>query len=685
MEPRRERRMEGEPGAKHAIWTARLQGRASRSGAPEARVHNCSSLRAGLDTRQLPPELLERILACVEKQRDVLSLRLACRALRQPAADAIRTLAPAGPELELPAEAWAVFRRADRLAIVYDPAGGPLDSHEIAKAWQVVQACPAHVTSLAFPAIPDGTPEQAIAGIPAAATLAELHMQSYITDGQADALLRSLPTLRRLRLRVEQCFEVPGEITTWEPEPPPGLTLLHLDLIVCDMETDSEDEEEYDMPISIDLAAVAALPALQELCVRFQCVSYVRGVPALAQLQQLTRLVLDHLHGEWYRSFACHWQLVSQLPSLREATVPCITLPPAAGQQQPGEPAAGAAVPQLTSLTSLRTRRLAVGSWPQPAGPPATPAFSLAQALPRLQHLELRYTEGQRLESWAALLQAHPQLTSLELVLEDEPHAQGSQQLAALLQSLPRLTQLSINSHSTDSLMLAACAAGLPGLRKLRLQGPCWVIALPLHCAWTGLQQLELRGTRMGAAALSALLGGGLLPGLQAVQLQLEKPLMEQDGAALEQLAHQLPSPESDSALLALTTAVADSGELVQALADAAVQQVAPAAAAAAPGRPRTRAAAAAARAAEQQLLQRWEAALQKLATRLREGASGQPLLPEQEATVLLQRVRQQLLLRERLALQMGRLALQVGLQLAGIRLERVELDYRGCSIEVCC
>ena len=57
-----------------------------------------------------------------------------------------------------------------------------------------------------------------------------------------------------------------------------------------------------------------------------------------------------------------------------------------------------------------------------------------------LQHLRLWYTKGQHVGSWAALLQGQPQLASLELVLEDEPGTQASQQLAALVQ--PRLTQL---------------------------------------------------------------------------------------------------------------------------------------------------------------------------------------------------------------------------------------------------
>ena len=90
------------------------------------------------------------------------------------------------------------------------------------------------------------------------------------------------------------------------------------------------------------------------------------------------------------------------------------------------------------------------------------------------------------------------------------------------------------------------------------------------------------------------------------------------------------------------------------------------------PERPRTRAAAAAARAAEQELERRCEPALQRLAARLQAGAGGQPLLPEQEAAALLQQVRQQLVLRERLAQQ-----------LEDIELQSLKFVFRGCSFEM--
>ena len=69
---------------------------------------------------------------------------------------------------------------------------------------------------------------------------------------------------------------------------------------------------------------------------------------------------------------------------------------------------------------------------------------------------------------------------------------------------------------------------------------------------------------------------------------------------------------------------------------------------------------------------QRSEHALQRLAARLQRGAAGQPLLPEQEAAALVQRVGQQLVLRERLAQQ-----------LEGRGLESFQFVFRGCSIEM--
>ena len=53
--------------------------------------------------------------------------------------------------------------------------------------------------------------------------------------------------------------------------------------------------------------------------------------------------------------------------------------------------------------------------------------------------------------------------------------------------------------------------------------------------------------------------------------------------------------------------------------------------------------------------------------------AEQQPLLmPEQEAASLVQQVRQQLLLRRRLAQRMG-----------GARVESIEFEFRGCTVEL--
>ena len=54
------------------------------------------------------------------------------------------------------------------------------------------------------------------------------------------------------------------------------------------------------------------------------------------------------------------------------------------------------------------------------------------------------------------------------------------------------------------------------------------------------------------------------------------------------------------------------------------------------------------------------------LAARLQAGAAGQPLLPEQEAAALVERVRQQLLRRQ---------------QLEAIRLKSLKFVFRGCSV----
>ena len=68
---------------------------------------------------------------------------------------------------------------------------------------------------------------------------------------------------------------------------------------------------------------------------------------------------------------------------------------------------------------------------------------------------------------------------------------------------------------------------------------------------------------------------------------------------------------------------------------------------------------------------QRSEHALQRLAARLQRGAAGQPLLPEQEAAALVQRVGQQLLQQKRLGQWLGR------------GLESLQFVFRGCSIDM--
>ena len=80
----------------------------------------------------------------------------------------------------------------------------------------------------------------------------------------------------------------------------------------------------------------------------------------------------------------------------------------------------------------------------------------------------------------------------------------------------------------------------------------------------------------------------------------------------------------------------------------------------------------AAAGAAEQALEQQCQPVLDKLAARLQRGAAQQPLLPAQEAAALLERVKQQLVLGERLAQQLG-----------GMRCEQLEFVCRGCTVQV--
>ena len=81
---------------------------------------------------------------------------------------------------------------------------------------------------------------------------------------------------------------------------------------------------------------------------------------------------------------------------------------------------------------------------------------------------------------------------------------------------------------------------------------------------------------------------------------------------------------------------------------------------------------ASAAGAAEQEPERRCGPVLRRLAARLQAGAAGQPLLPAQAAAVLVERVRQQLVLWERLSQE-----------LKSTKLKSLDFMWMGCSIEV--
>ena len=558
-----------------------------------------------------------------------------------------------------------MFRRA-RGCRIHIPVG---------RSMPLLSSLPAHLAALTVTYLAEESDlllAQRITSITAAGTLAELRLGRSISPEAVDLLLRGLPSLRRLKLGVQWSTS-----RSWRPAPPPGLTSLRLGYPFSST------------PGSLDLSGVAELPALRELDVSSSC--SLANAAALAQLQQLTRLAL----GEG-QSVDC-WQVISQLPSLQQVSVPELIIPPAAAGLQQAGPAAAA--PQLPSLTSLRAGWLQVGATHHPL---QQPAFSLAQAMPRLQHLRLsQLAPGQHLPSCEALLQGHPQISYLELGLEAELDAHSGQRLAALLQSLPSLTQLGCiggqdgetSSRISDALL--GLAPALPRLRKLALSGEFsrgMSLALQQLAAGacTGLQWLEL-GFMTGSSLADVLvLFRGGLPQLRGVRLRDTAPsdVLLMDHGRLrssfwQRRAEQQAPVEEDAELLRRARAIPDSGELVQALADAVAQQQEPlrqpaaaAAAAAASGPPRTRAAAAAARAAEQaqerELQWRVELDLQNLAARLRQGAAGQPLLPEQEAAALLQRVRRQLQANGRL---LDRLP---SLLCANIR-----FMFRGCTIEV--
>ena len=167
------------------------------------------------DLRLLPPELLPHVAAQLDSVRDLLSLRLASRAMRTPAADAIQALCP-GPGLELPPEAWRVFRRASRLRI-----DARISSRTDKLAFlELLRSLPARLTSLHLHncwVLPDNLARR-IASTAAASTLVELHLRPRISTEAADVLLRGLPSLRRLRLGVDSSAD---DGSTWCPAPPP--------------------------------------------------------------------------------------------------------------------------------------------------------------------------------------------------------------------------------------------------------------------------------------------------------------------------------------------------------------------------------------------------------------------------------------------------------------------------------
>jgi hypothetical protein len=285
---------------------------------------------------------------------------------------------------------------------------------------------------------------------------------------------------------------------------------------------------------------------------------------------------------------------------------------------------------------------------PCPGDRSQQPEFSLAQAVPRLQHLEVTAVDGQSLPTCQAVVQGHPAISALVLQLNPgAPNrrlsADSAGQLAALLQSLLQslssLIRLRLyvgaardaGHHNYGRCRQQQCRGCAGQWRRERALAACPTAGARrrVRSAAGAAPGYVGRGAWVGAADPAALLDGGLP--CSALLWLLRADVNELGPSA----------DDTNTALLRWARGIAGSGGLVQALA-------------AAVGLPSGQQQPAGARAAEpalgagyEQLVQAAEASL------LRGAASSKPLLPQEEAEAVVRQQRRQLALRGRLAPQL--------------------------------
>jgi hypothetical protein len=472
--------------------------------------------------QQPPPqqELPQDALLCVAGHSEIddkRRLRVASRQLCAAASESIAT--QQALDAQLPPAAWAAFPRADGLRLqLASPqlcsTGGNGRSNPtpaaVQRCAQLLRDAPARLRRLRFESHsvesthlgrsvqslvswPEMEPElgapvgysaqelqrffqlstastqrlaTALAQSPAAPQLRELVLDWEVLASALGDALAACPRLQSLRLKG---VTFPWAEHPWSPTFPQGLTSLELAsswLSYLRIQTPAlagltalrhlalkhvglveppaggaplGRPDLFNSPFKINMGTLGRLTSLQSLRLEydgdFGWPFFSTQLTELVPLAGLTSLVL----GECYLEPAA-WATLAQLPQLARLEIDSMDTPPLA-QAAP-----------LAALTSLTANTLRI--------PEGAPAGALCATLPSLLQLELKCSQVE-----AGLLQGHPCLRRLHLMMEYNAHAKpwGQQVLC----TMPQLREVCVEGFvaGADDLLveLAACT----GLRSI--------------------------------------------------------------------------------------------------------------------------------------------------------------------------------------------------------------------------
>jgi hypothetical protein len=408
--------------------------------------------RAGsLALPMLPIELLEAICGHCSVQA-LVKARLACTALREPAADRIETLQ--APGCCLPPVAWRVYPKAT--SAVVKPCKGDRGG-QLERLLGLLASLPQRLESLTIQGNAGEGTEEAVGGgsaafdrflvddveqsrqleralleSPCAAGLHHLTCKQRLCPAASTALAQGLPELRSLSL-VVSCLGQ-GEESSSESDDPDADEL-----------EDGSDDEEATWPsaalqvgltslvvaadnscgrtVRVDCARLAAAQQLR--CLSIDNTDTLRHPEALAQLTALTSVHLWHADAEM-------WGVLLQLPQLQrlqcDSVVMDLELLPDV---------------RLAHLTSFGTKDITIER-PEEDERLLLPGC-LARLMPQLKRLDVVSScDDCRLRTLLAALQGLAGLQELELEGGADWEVEIWRQQPHLLGSLSGLTSLDL-------------------------------------------------------------------------------------------------------------------------------------------------------------------------------------------------------------------------------------------------